>query len=79
MGVGAAIAIGSQAEKGNWALFEHAAIIRRIIIINEYSEFMLKLQFDDRVISPIDNRMRMSPTRFLSKVIVPEAEEEKFW
>jgi hypothetical protein len=33
IGVGAAIAAGSQAEKGNWALFEIAAMIRRIIEI----------------------------------------------
>lgn len=33
MGVGAAMAIGNQAEKGNWALFEQAAIINKISVI----------------------------------------------
>lgn len=40
MGVGAAIAIGSHAEKGNWALFEQAATIKKIKTIIEYSEFI---------------------------------------
>jgi len=32
IGVGAAIAAGNHEEKGNWALFEIAAIIKSIII-----------------------------------------------
>lgn len=79
IGVGAAIAIGSQAENGNWALFEQAATNKKIKIIKEYSEFILNLQFEDNIIIPIDKRIRISPIRFLSKVIVPEAADEKFW
>lgn len=79
IGVGAAIAIGSQAEKGNCALFEQAAIINIINTNILYSELRLNLQLEDRVISPMDRRIKMSPTRFLSSVIVPEAAEEKFW
>lgn len=79
IGVGAAIAIGNHAEKGNCALFEHLAIINKIKIKKEYSLFKLKFQFDDRVISPIEIRIKISPTRFLRIVIVPDAAEEKFW
>lgn len=79
MGVGAAIAIGSQAENGNCALFEVAAIIRRnrVVILN--SIFILKFQFNDKVIILIDIRIIISPIRFLSRVIVPEAADLKFW
>lgn len=79
IGVGAAIAIGSQAEKGNCALFEQAAIIKNNKINKEYSWFILNLQLEDKVIIPIDRRIKMSPIRFLNKVIVPEAADEKFW
>lgn len=40
IGVGAAIAAGSHAEKGNWALFEQAAVIKSKIVISENSSFM---------------------------------------
>lgn len=36
-GVGAAIALGNQEEKGSWALFVNAAIVRNIIIVFLYS------------------------------------------
>lgn len=40
IGVGAAIAIGSQAENGNCALFEHAAIIKSNMVRFIYSIFI---------------------------------------
>lgn len=79
IGVGAAMAMGSHAENGNWALFEQAAIIKNNITNKEYSEFKLNLQFDDNVIIPMDNKIKISPIRLLRRVIVPEAADEKFW
>lgn len=79
IGVGAAIAIGSQAENGNCALFEQAANIRKISTSIEYSEFILNLQFEDKVIIPIDKRIKISPIRLLNKVMVPDAADGKFW
>lgn len=79
IGVGAAIAIGNQAEKGNWALFEHAAIVSNINVSKENSLFMFKFQFDDIIIILIDNKIIISPIRFLNNVMVPEAADEKFW
>lgn len=79
IGVGAAIAIGNHAENGNCALFDKAAvnIIININVVN--SIFILKFQLDERVIILIDKRIKMSPIRFLSNVIVPEAADGKFW
>lgn len=79
IGVGAAIAIGNQAENGNWALFEVLAIIRSIKVSNLNSIFILKFQLEDNVISPIDKRIKMSPIRFLRSVMVPDEAAEKFW
>lgn len=79
IGVGAAIAIGNQAENGNWALFDRAAIINKIIVNMENCIFILKFQFIDNVIILIDRRIIISPIRFLRRVIVPEADDEKFW
>lgn len=79
IGVGAAIAIGSQAENGNCALFEHAAIIKSDRVKVIYSIFIWNVQFEDKVNIPIDMRIKISPTRFLNKVIVPDAADEKFW
>lgn len=79
MGVGAAIAIGSHAENGNCALLEHPAIVRRISVSNEYSIFMLNVQFDDKVIIPIESKIKISPMRLLNRVMVPDEAAEKFW
>lgn len=79
MGVGAAIAIGNQAEKGNWALFDSAAIINKSIVSVWNCIFILKFQFEEIVIILIDKRIIISPTRFLNKVIVPEAADGEFW
>lgn len=46
IGVGADMAIGSQAENGNWALFVHLAIISMIIDISVNLLFMLSSQMD---------------------------------
>lgn len=46
IGVGADIAIGSHAEKGNCALLVHAAIININIIRNVNDSFILNSQFD---------------------------------
>lgn len=70
--------MGSHAENGNCALFEHAATISSNIEIVEYSEFILKFQFEEIVIRPIDIKIIISPIRLLSNVIVPEEEDEKF-
>lgn len=79
MGVGAAIAAGNQAENGNWALFEHAAIIiNRITSFGKFS-FIKKFQLQIEVRKAIDNKIKMSPTRFEKIVIEPDAEEEAFW
>lgn len=79
IGVGAAIAIGNHAENGNCALFDRAAIISMININVVNSIFILRFQLDDKVIILIDRRIRISPIRFLSNVIVPEAADGKFW
>lgn len=79
IGVGAAIAIGNQAEKGNWALFEQAAVISNINVNKENSEFILNLQFEVTVMSPADINIIISPIRFVRRVIVPDEADEKFW
>lgn len=79
MGVGAAMAMGNQAEKGNCALFEHAAIIIRIKDRFENSEFIEKFQFDVINIILIDIKIRMSPVRLDRSVMDPEALDIKFW
>jgi hypothetical protein len=79
IGVGAAIAAGSQAENGYWALLEIAAIIKKIIIINGKCWFMFRFQFIFIVKIPILKSIAMSPRRFDKIVIVPEAADEKFW
>lgn len=79
IGVGAAIAIGNQAEKGNCALFEQAAIISKMRMIIMNSWFMEKFQFDVMVIIAKDIRIKISPIRLLNKVIVPDEADLKFW
>lgn len=79
IGVGAAIAAGNHAENGNWALFEHAAVINSKIVISENSSFIYRFQFLLVKIIPIDKRIIISPIRFLRRVMDPEALEEEFW
>jgi len=74
IGVGAAMAIGSHAENGNCALFEHAAINNIIRIINVMSSFIENVILFFIIINMlIDNKIIISPIRFLSNVIEPEA------
>lgn len=73
IGVGAAIAAGSQAEKGNCALFDDAAISSKIIVINWYSSFMLKFQFEFIIKILIESKIIISPIRLDNSVMVPEA------
>lgn len=79
MGVGADIAIGSQAENGNWALFVHLAIVNINIVINENLLFIFNshVEFDIKIL--IESKIKISPIRFLNKVMDPDLDEEWFW
>lgn len=79
IGVGADIAMGSHAENGNCALFVHLVNISIIIIIKGNDSFMLSSHIDLNNIIPMDNKIKISPIRFLNNVIDPEPEEELFW
>lgn len=79
IGVGADIAAGSQAEKGNWALLDIAAIIRNNIIIKLNFSFIQKFQFVIENIRAIDIRIIISPIRLERIVMDPDADEEAFW
>lgn len=77
-GVGAAIAIGSQGEKGNWALLVIAA---RRVAIKRGREGGRKgiLQWaEDRVI-PIPRSRAISPMRLVKAVIIPAPRVEGVW
>lgn len=78
IGVGAAMAIGSQAENGYWALFDEAASIIMIIMINGNSLFNEKFQFliENNIL--IENKIIISPIRLLNRVIDPDAAVIKF-
>lgn len=73
IGVGAAIAAGSQDIKGNWALFVEAAMIIRTKIIIENSlereNSMIPLEKDN----PIEMIIRISPIRLDKIVIAPDS------
>lgn len=79
MGVGADIAIGNQAENGNCALFVHLAVINMIKIKVDKISFILNSHEEEKIIIPIERRMKISPIRFLNKVIEPDLEDELFW
>lgn len=79
IGVGADIAIGSQAENGNWALFVHLAIINNIREINVNLLFILNSHVNWENNRLIDSKIKMSPIRFLKRVIEPDLDEEWFW
>lgn len=79
IGVGADIAAGNHAEKGNCALFDKAAIIIIIKIIMFIFSFIEKFQFIIINIIAILNRIIISPTRLDKIVIEPDAEDEAFW
>lgn len=75
IGVGAAMAIGSHAENGNWALLVKLAISNMIIINLLYSIFVFKFQFMFIISILIDNKIIISPMRLVSNVIEPDDAE----
>lgn len=72
-GVGAAIAAGSQAEKGIWALLVILAKITKKIIKGSLIkvEIYIKFQPPSAAISAITKRIATSPIRFDIAVIIP--------
>lgn len=76
IGVGAAIAAGSQEENGNWALLEMAAIRMSIETIVGYCSFIVKFQFIFIIKILIVNRIAISPKRLEKIVISPDDAEE---
>ena len=80
-GVGAAIAAGSQLEKGIWALFVIAANmivkIRNIFSIEDHIRVIFHC--DMFRIQAIEIRRRTSPIRFVRAVIMPAARDLLFW
>lgn len=73
IGVGAAMAIGNHAENGYWALFENLAVVNNNKEIKLKLLFILKFQFLFINIILIDIIIKISPMRFLIKVIEPDA------
>jgi len=82
-GVGAAIAAGSHALKGIWALFVHKANNKiLVIIIGKYKDSVhinIIDQCDCESINLIDMRISTSPIRFVIAVIIPAANDLLFW
>lgn len=79
MGVGAAMAAGSQAENGNCALFVHAAMQMKIKVIKVLEKLNMNSQLEDIIIIAMDRRIKISPNRFERMVISPDLLEEGFW
>lgn len=80
-GVGAAIAAGSQLEKGIWALFVIAAIKIEIIIkLFRGEDQMLKMyQLLELSVQAIATRRATSPIRLVRAVIIPAPKDLGFW
>jgi len=72
------MAAGNHAEKGNWALFEHAASSKNSKISLGKFSFIIRFHEQVMVVKAMDKRMKISPTRLEKIVIAPEADEEKF-
>lgn len=73
MGVGAAIAAGSQALNGDWALLEKAARKRNLrIMIGKFFEFH-RSHVLGWIKIPIDKIIKISPIRFEIIVIIPDS------
>lgn len=76
-GVGAAIAAGSQAEKGNWALFVIAAKTtktERVLVSVSIQSVIVQGTKEKSPKAPIQaiiKRIQMSPTRLLITVSIP--------
>lgn len=82
-GVGAAIAAGSHAENGNWALFVHA---ERVIIIRRVNGIIFELlvlykyvQWPHDRISAIDTNNPTSPSRLVKAVTIPALYDLELW
>lgn len=80
-GVGAAIAAGSQLEKGVWALFVMAAIkIETIIKFCRGEDQTLKInQLFVFNVQAIATSKATSPMRFVNAVIIPAPRDLGFW
>lgn len=78
-GVGAAIAAGSHALNGIWALFENAAIRRRNKIRKGKCSEIISSQVPREIKIPIARIIVMSPTRFERMVSAPDSLDLKFW
>jgi hypothetical protein len=72
-GVGAAIAAGSQAENGIWALLVIPAINRQAAVIKDrgVSHINKIFQWPWRAVKPIATRSITSPIRLAKAVIIP--------
>lgn len=79
IGVGAAIAAGSQAEKGNWALFVQEARIKRIKIKLLFIWVINNSQEENMNIIEIEIIIKASPIRLDKIVIVPDEPDFGFW
>lgn len=83
-GVGAAIAAGSQAEKGIWALLVTLAKIINTAgnlkeVIKLFSIENIKFQLPISTIKPIISKIATSPRRLVMAVIIPAALDLGFW
>lgn len=79
--MGAAIAAGSQAEKGIWALLVIPAIVTRAQTKMEISLGLKKIKFQEPIVksNPILIKIQTSPIRFLKTVSIPALQELSFW
>lgn len=80
-GVGASIAAGSQLEKGIWALLVIPAMVKDIIMIEEYSfiQTLVMIQFPFCRSQAILTKIKTSPIRFVKAVNMPAARDLGFW
>ncbi len=80
-GVGAAIAAGSHLEKGICALFVMAAAImqRQVIVEREECDMVRIIQCPWLMVIAILTKIRTSPIRLVSAVIIPAANDFGFW
>lgn len=80
-GVGAAIAAGSHAEKGIWALFVNPATIIAIATmkVRWKSHISVTYQCPWRTRIPIEIKIITSPIRLAKMVSIPAAKDFVFW
>lgn len=69
--MGAAIAAGSQEEKGTWALLVIKAQIIITLIIKKKNLFSIKFQSIKKNKKEIDRMKKTSPSRLIRKVSIP--------